>query len=93
MQVNNFIQTLVAIMGVLMSLSYFPQSYKLWKNKNADNISLIFFSIFSLGTAVWTAYGLYLHNYVIISSFAVSTLGSWSILIQAIIYKRRARTT
>jgi uncharacterized protein with PQ loop repeat len=32
---------LTAIVGVLMSLGYFPQAYKIYKNKSSKDVSLI----------------------------------------------------
>lgn len=77
----------VTIMGVVMSLGYYPQAYKIWKNKTAVNVSIPSFFIFSLGTLTWLVYGVLLGDKPIILSFVLGVIGSWSVLILTLIYK------
>lgn len=77
----------VTIMGVVMSLGYYPQAYKIWKNKTAVNVSVPSFFIFSLGTLTWLIYGILLGDKPIILSFVLGVIGSWSVLILTLIYK------
>ena len=79
----------VTIMGVVMSLGYYPQSYEIWKNKSAANISIPSFVLFSLGTLTWFIYGIVLNDRAIILSFALGVIGSWSVFILALIYKKK----
>ncbi len=76
-------------MGVVMSLGYYPQAYKVWKNKSAADISIPAFAIFSLGTVTWLIYGLVMHDFPIVISFVLGVIGSWSVLILSIIYKKK----
>jgi MtN3 and saliva related transmembrane protein len=80
-------ETIVAILGIAMSLGYFPQAYRIWQKKNADDVSLVTFGIFAVGTFVWTVYGVVLGDPVIIASFAVGVVGSRSVLGLAIYYR------
>jgi MtN3 and saliva related transmembrane protein len=79
----------VTIMGVVMSLGYYPQVYKIWKNKDAANISIPTFVIFSLGTLTWLIYGIVLGDRPIVLSFSLGVVGAWAVLILAFIYKKR----
>ena len=79
---------IVTAMGLIMSLGYFPQAYKIYKNKNAADISLPAFIIFAVGTLTWTIYGFALHDWPLIFSFAVGVFGSWSVLILTLRYKK-----
>jgi MtN3 and saliva related transmembrane protein len=81
-------QIFVTIMGVVMSLGYYPQAYTIWKNKSAANISIPAFIIFSLGTLTWFIYGIVLNDRPIIISFALGVIGSWAVFILALIYKK-----
>jgi uncharacterized protein with PQ loop repeat len=33
------IEVLASIMGIVMSLGYYPQAYNIWKKKSAGNVS------------------------------------------------------
>ncbi|KKT81707.1 MAG: hypothetical protein UW78_C0006G0072 [Candidatus Azambacteria bacterium GW2011_GWA1_44_9] len=76
-------------MGVLMSIGYYPQAYIIWKNKSSQGISILTYSIFSVGTFVWTIYGFYLRDVPIILSFILGVVGSWLVLGLTLYYKRK----
>lgn len=80
-------ETIVAILGIAMSLGYFPQVYRIWQKKEADDMSLITFSVFASGTCVWTIYGIVIGDWVVSSGFSVGMLGSWSVLGLTIRYR------
>ena len=77
----------VTIMGVAMSLGYYAQAYRIFKNKNSVNISIPAFIIFSLGTLTWLVYGILIRDFVIIFGFGMGVIGSLSVLILALVYK------
>ena len=85
----SFLQILTTIVGVVMSLGYFPQAYTLYKTKSATNISIPTFIIFALGTFIWTIYGFVIHDLVLIFSFIIGVVGSWLVLGLAIYYKNK----
>lgn len=85
----NFIKVIATIMGIIMSLGYFPQAYKVYKNKSSKDISLLAFVIFSLGTLTWFIYGLALKDMPIILGFILGVIGSWLVLILSLIYRNR----
>ena len=84
---QNFIQILATIMGVVMSLGYYPQAFKIWKTKSSGDISVPSFIIFGLGTFTWLMYGIYINDWTIIISFVFGVVGSWLVLILSLLYK------
>ncbi|MBP6942967.1 MAG: hypothetical protein KBB55_02905 [Candidatus Buchananbacteria bacterium] len=82
-------QAIVTIMGVVMSLGYYPQAYKIWKLKTAGQISVPAFIIFSLGTLTWFIYGIVLQDLPIIISFALGVVGAWLVLILSLWYRTK----
>lgn len=78
---------LVSIFGVLMSIGYFPQAYKIYKTKNAKNISVLTYIIFFLGCITWLIYGALLKDFHIIVSFVVGVIGSFLVLILTLKYR------
>lgn len=71
-----------------MSVGYYPQAYKIWKTKSVKDISLYTYSIFSVGTLVWTIYGFYLGDLPIVFSFIIGVVGSWLVLGLTLYYRR-----
>jgi len=82
------LEILASIMGILMSLGYYPQAYKILKNKSAKDISLISYTLFAVGTLTWFIYGLSINSMPIILSFVLGVIGSWLVLILTIIYHK-----
>lgn len=82
-------EIVVTILGIMMSMAYFPQAFKIWKNKSSKDVSITSYVVFSLGTLVWTIYGIHVNDPVIILSFGVGVIGSWSVLSLSIFYKNR----
>jgi MtN3 and saliva related transmembrane protein len=85
------IKVLATIMGVIMSLGYFPQAYKVYKNQSSKDISISAFIIFSLGTLTWLIYGLTIMDITIIAGFVLGVIGSWLVLILSLIYRKRKK--
>ncbi len=85
------ITVLVSAAGVLLSLGYYPQAYRIWKNRSAEDISIPSYIVLILGTNIYLAYGLYRHDVVLISGFLLGAIGSWLILILTLYYRRIRR--
>lgn len=45
------------IAGACTTIAFVPQVLKIWKSKQAHDISLATFAIFSTGVALWLVYG------------------------------------
>lgn len=83
------IKIFATITGIAMSLGYYPQAWKIWKKKSADDISISSFVIFSIGTASWLFYGLYIHDIVILLSYILGVIGSWMTLFLSLWYRSK----
>ncbi|MDE2019032.1 MAG: hypothetical protein KGJ13_01645 [Patescibacteria group bacterium] len=86
------ITALATITGILMSLGYYPQAWKIYKTRSAADISIPSFVIFSFGTASWFCYGVYLRDWTIMSSFGLGVIGSWTILFLSLAYKNKEKS-
>ncbi|MEK6830115.1 MAG: SemiSWEET family transporter [Nanoarchaeota archaeon] len=89
MQYIIIIKILATVMGIIMSLGYFPQAYKIYKNKSSKNISILSYIIFSLGTLTWLIYGISINDLPIILGFILGVIGSWLVLILTLIYNKK----
>jgi uncharacterized protein with PQ loop repeat len=86
-----YIKNAITVVGFSMSMGYFPQLWRILKNKSGEDISIPTFAIMALGTLSWTLYGFYLKDTAIIISFIFGVVGSWGVLISTIIYRRRTK--
>jgi len=43
--------------ATLTTVAFVPQAWKTWKTRSAAGVSLRMYSIFTLGVALWLAYG------------------------------------
>ena len=76
-------------MGVLMSIGYYPQAYKIYKTKSSRGVSLLTFGIFGIGTLTWTIYGFYTNDWTIIWGFVVGVIGSWLVIGLTLFYRNK----
>lgn len=67
--------------GALTTLAFVPQVLKIWKSKQANDISLATFAIFSSGVALWLVYGLRIASWPIILANSVTLALALLILI------------
>ncbi len=81
------IKIIATIMGVTMSLGYYPQLWKIIKTKNSETISILSYIIFSIGTTTWLMYGFSIMDSVIIASFSLGVTGAVLILYFSIYYR------
>jgi MtN3 and saliva related transmembrane protein len=44
--------------GFLTTIAFVPQVLKIWKTKSAKDVSLSTFAAFTVGVALWLAYGI-----------------------------------
>ena len=84
---SSSIELLATVFGVLMSLSFFPQTYKLIKRKSSDDISILTYFILIPGIVVWIIYGININSFPLISSNIIALFGAGSIAILYFVYK------
>ena len=83
------IKILATVMGMVMSLGYFLQAYKIYKNKSSKDVSTLSYVVFSFGTLTWLIYGISINDLPIILGFIFGVIGSWLVLILTLIYRKK----
>ena len=73
--------------GALTTISFIPQVVKIYRMKDARDISLATFSIFSCGVFLWIVYGVVVHEWPIILANGITLILSFSILIMKLKYR------
>ena len=71
------------------TISFLPQLLRVWQRKSASDISLAMFLLFSLGLALWLAYGIGIGSVPIIAANAVTLALALSILVLKLRYDGR----
>lgn len=75
------------IAGTLTTISFIPQVVKIYKNKDAKDISTATFCIFSCGVTLWLVYGIVVNEWPIIIANGVTLALSCLIIVMKLIYK------
>ncbi|MEE9525161.1 MAG: SemiSWEET family transporter [Candidatus Woesearchaeota archaeon] len=56
------LSVLAGIFGVVNGIANFPQIYKIFKKKSAYDISVLTYSLLTVGSFVWILYGIEIQN-------------------------------
>ena len=77
---------LATIFGVVNGFANFPQIYKIFKRKSAKDISVMTYSILSIGSVVWLLYGFEIKSVPVIVLNALCLFAFILILIGCYLY-------
>ncbi|MCK4810037.1 MAG: SemiSWEET transporter [Candidatus Omnitrophica bacterium] len=72
--------------GILCTFSFIPQVIRIFKTKQTKDLSLITFSILSLGVFLWLIYGIMIKQFPIIATNGLVLILSLLILVMKIRY-------
>lgn len=79
----DFITLIGIIAGTLTTISFIPQVIHTYKTRSAKDVSLVMFTIFSIGILFWIVYGFFTHSIPII----IANLITFTLSIIMIIFK------
>jgi MtN3 and saliva related transmembrane protein len=82
-----WIETIGSVAAFSTTACWIPQAVKILREKRTEGLSLITQFVFTIGVALWLAYGLLLHNWPLMLANGVTLLLSVAILILKIRYK------
>jgi MtN3 and saliva related transmembrane protein len=74
--------------GFLTTVAFIPQVVRIWKTRSAKDVSLYTFVAFTLGVALWLAYGILKQEMPIIIWNAVTLLLAAAILAMKLRFDR-----
>jgi MtN3 and saliva related transmembrane protein len=67
--------------ATLTTVSFIPQAWKVWHTRHTGDISLLMYALFTLGVALWLAYGLLLTAWPIIIANGITLLLAGTVLV------------
>ena len=77
--------TLSSIIGfvaaTLTTISFVPQVIKIWRSRSTHDVSLGMYALFTLGIAMWLAYGLLIYSWPVILANFVTLLLAGTVLL------------
>ena len=73
----------------LTTFSFLPQALHTFRTRDVSGISLGMYSTFTLGIAMWLAYGLMIQAWPVVAANAITLLLASAILIMKLRYGRR----
>jgi len=68
----------------LTTVSFLPQVIKVWTTRSTRDISLAAYCMFTLGVALWLAYGVAIHSTPVILANAVTVVLAAGVLVAKI---------
>ncbi len=69
------------IAATLTTCSFVPQVWKVWRTRHTKDISLLMYSLFSAGVALWLIYGILLSSWPIIVANTITLLLAGTVLV------------
>ncbi|HQU71130.1 MAG TPA: SemiSWEET transporter [Calditrichia bacterium] len=84
--------SLVTLIGfgaaTLTTISFLPQVIKIWKSRQADDLSPLSFGIFCGGLILWLVYGIILQDLPIIFANIITLSLAIAILVMTILFRK-----
>lgn len=75
--------------ATLTTVAFVPQAWRCFRTKDVSGISLRMYTIFTLGIAVWLAYGIVLRQPPMMVSNSLSLVLACAVLAMRVRYARR----
>ncbi len=82
-----YVDSVGYLAAFLTTIAFVPQAWMTWKNKHARGVSLGMYIIFTLGIALWLAYGILIQVWPMIIANTITLLLASFILVMKIMYK------
>ncbi len=73
--------------ATLTTCSFVPQAWLTFKTRNVSGISLGMYSVFTLGVALWLAYGLLAGAWPVVAANAITLVLAMSILVMKLRFR------
>jgi MtN3 and saliva related transmembrane protein len=67
--------------ATLTTCSFLPQVWRVWQTRHTRDISLLMYSLFTAGVALWLAYGILLASWPIIVANGITLVLAGTVLV------------
>lgn len=69
------------VAAVLTTGSFIPQVWRVWQTRHTKDISLLMYTFFTAGVALWLAYGILLDAWPVIIANSITLLLAGTVLV------------
>ncbi len=69
------------IAATLTTCSFIPQVFRVWQTRHTKDISLLMYTLFTIGVALWLTYGILLESWPIIIANGITVLLAGTVLV------------
>jgi MtN3 and saliva related transmembrane protein len=69
------------IAATFTTCSFIPQVWRVWQTRHTKDISLLMYTFFTAGVALWLAYGILLEAWPIITANSITLLLAGTVLV------------
>ena len=83
----NLIDWVGTAAAILTTASFVPQAWQTFRTRDVSGISLLMYSLFTLGVALWLVYGILLMAWPIIIANTITTSLALMILVMKLLYR------
>ena len=87
----DFVTVVGYIAAILTTISFLPQAIKTIKEKNTEGISLVMYSLFTIGVFMWLVYGLFLKDTPIVVANGLTLVLAVTILTLKVKYSSNVK--
>ena len=77
-----------SLAACLTTLSFVPQAWLSSKTRDVSGVSLGMYSAFTVGVALWLAYGVLLRSWPMVIANAITLVLALMILVMKLVYRR-----
>ncbi len=78
----NYLTSVIGFLAaILTTVAFVPQILKIWRARSAKDISLGMYTAFTIGVALWLAYGILIDSWPIILANCVTLLLAGGVLV------------
>ncbi|MFT4297700.1 MAG: SemiSWEET family sugar transporter [Candidatus Woesearchaeota archaeon] len=84
----SIIATIAGFYGSLMSCVNFIQAYKIYKRKHSEDVSIITFGVYFIGSFIWIIYGIEFNSPPVIIANVIGVFGIGSVVFMWFKYRK-----
>jgi MtN3 and saliva related transmembrane protein len=84
---NSTVEFLGMLAGSCTTIAFLPQVIKTWRSRSAKDLSLGMFLIFTIGVALWLAYGIMQNDLPIILANLFTLLMAFTLLLFKVLWR------
>ena len=77
-----------SLAACLTTVSFVPQAWLTFKTRDVSGVSLAMYSVFTVGVALWLAYGVLLGSWPMVIANAITLVLALMILAMKLVYRR-----